>query len=307
MIISFSKNFAFIRIPKTGSTSAVTALYDSGILDSSIDICTGIEDGSFGSTKDEPDGLRSSDGTGRDPINYHTNYNILDENLLNQEHKDILEKGKKSFKKGERVSLLQTFKAGDSKLKINIAPGLINLLSIHNTWNMIEKNNLTEKGMNCISTIRHPVDRFVSICYFYEHGTRNTLSKKIKNESVVKEYEKLKYGRNVLKEEGIDSIVEKFRDGITMFSEYDSLFQQPQHYWLNDNPVLWNTENVMDWTSEFLNKNGLAIKEKIWAKKQNRPRDYLNPNIMSLQNQKYLLDRYEKDFLAWEKSYKRFN
>lgn len=300
MIISYSNNFAFIRIPKTGSTSATVMIYDSDILDKKIDCCTGIENGSFGKLKDEPDGLRAVDGTGREEFNINFNYKLLDENLLIERHKNSLLIAKTlrgKYKIKERV------RGADFKMDINISSGIFNVLYMHNTWNSLYRCGLVDDDIECISTIRHPIDRFISICYFFERGT-GQWSFGTNDDRARKNY----FGKSVLTEEGINGIVDRIIDGRSVFMEFEEIFLKPQHYWIKEGATVWNTENVVDWAAEFVNKKGGAIKEEMWAKNnKKRPRDYLNPDIITLDRQKYLLDRFEKDFLLWENSYKRYN
>lgn len=301
MIISYSNDFAFIRIPKTGSTSAAVMIYDSDILDKKIDYCTGIENGSFSEHKDEPEGLRSVDGTGRDSFNMSFDYKLLDEELLTERHKNSVLAVRNL--KG-RYKIKERARSDNFKIEVNISSGILQVLYMHNTWNSLYKCGLVDTNMECISTIRHPIDRFISICYFFERGTEHWLVGKAKDEEIGRKY----YGKSILTEEGINGIVDRVMDGQDAFKEFEEIFLKPQHYWIKEGATVWNTENVVDWATEFVNKKGGAIKEEMWAKNnKKRPRDYLNPDIITLDRQKYLLDRFEKDFLLWENSYKRYN
>lgn len=262
MIISYDHNFAFIRIPKSGSTSTATMIHDMGILNKEIDICNRIEDASFGEEGDRHNGLKKSDSTERDGFNISYNYKLIDQELL-----------------GEAYSKLKNIK--------------YTTFFMHTTWNMLLQNGLVEAEMECISTIRHPVDRFISICYFFDAGAKTRWPET--------------YINNLLEKEGINGICDRLMSGERVFQGLNEMLTAPQSYYLNDNPTLWNIENIYDWIEEFAKIKGGNIQDYYWAKKQIRPRAFLDNKVITESRQKYLMDRYEKDLLLWENSYKRFN
>lgn len=263
MIISYSNNFAFIRIPKSGSTSAATMIYDMGILDKSSDLCVKIEDASFGSdTVKRHNGLKRSDNTERDGFNIAYNKKLVDESFISPYFEEV------------KANVFWPF-------------------FMHTTWNKIKENGLIEDNMECISTIRHPVDRFISICYFFDAGT--------------KERWPGTYINKLLEKSGLNGICDEFLSGERTFQSLHEFLSAPQSYYLSDNPTLWNIENLFDWAEDFASLKSGKVIEYYWAKRQIRPRAYFDNKIITLDRQKKLLDKYEKDFLLWENSYKRFN
>lgn len=265
MIISYKNNFIFIRIPKAGSTSASAMIYDSGVLDKDIDICFTIDSGSFSKKKGaniDTNGLKTDDNTGRAALNMAYNRKLVDEKLL-----------------GNYFSTKD--KAGTHLM--------------HTTWSMLDKNNLIETDMICYSTIRHPVDRFISICYFVSAGIQEWpgVSKDDKVGPTLKN--------------NLNNAWDRFKNNENIFSSYHGLLSAPQYYFLNESPILWNIENLFDWIELFVNKYGGSVKNYIWAKNQNRPKNFTDTKIITADRQKEIITHFEKDFLLWEKSYRRFN
>lgn len=268
MIICYSRNFAFIRIPKSGSTSAITMLYDMGILNPRIDICSKIEEGSFSKNYQGDDRL-PDDNTSRRAINWRPNWQLID--------KRCVDKSIKSFD-----DFCRPFN------RSYYGPQ-----SIHTTWSILLANKYVNNGIKCISTIRHPVDRFISLCYFYNAGTYDNWPGTTRN--------------NILKQEGVNGMWDRFISGEKVFESMHDFFSLHQYQYLSEDPLVWNLENLSDWISKFAEINHVTVKQQLWAKKQNIPRLKDDPNFVTQERQKQIIDWFGKDFTLWENSYKKFN
>jgi hypothetical protein len=156
----------------------------------------------------------------------------------------------------------------------------------HASFNSLVKKQFIKSDMTCYSTIRNPIDRFISIVYF-----------------------NAKYGKEnpIQAPEQVNEVWDKFCSGETVFDDADYLLRIPQYTFLNDEPILWNTENIHEHALEFGKKYDVSISKTIAKAKYSneRVRDW---NLcLTKQRQEQVLEMYEKDFLLWENTYKKFN
>jgi hypothetical protein len=247
MIISYSENFCFIRIPKSASTTAEVGLYDMGFVDESYgDICSGIE----GSPDTDPEDVMSD----RKSINYPSAFSEV------------------------QLALLDTNMVSDIEYINNIQRHRQHVW--HTPYHMLLSTGLIDDDIECIGTIRNPVDRFVSITYYLsEFG----------------DSEKIMSNPN--------ETWDKFKNNINTFLTWDDMFRKPQHYFVKENATLWNVDNLYDWLQKFVKERGKEY-IKPYHHKNNKKSQKIQ---LTKDRQQEILDMYEKDFLLWEQSYREFN
>lgn len=130
MIISYSDDFVFVRIPKNASTTCVVGLYDMGFVNESEgDMCTGIESG-IGYTTDVEDSERKGINWPRE-----SSLPLLDVNLK------------------MNGADANNYQVHEQHIK-------------HAPYKRLVEVGLIDDDMPCVSTIRHPVSRFKSIISF---------------------------------------------------------------------------------------------------------------------------------------------
>ena len=245
MIISYSENFCFIRIPKSASTTAEVGLYDMGFVDESYgDICSGIED---------DDKLDFKIVSSREPINYPHPGSKVQLRLLDE---DIV------FFKEDIGNV--------NKLRQHIW---------HTSYKKLLSSGLIDDGIERISTIRNPIERFVSITYYIGGYSK----------------EPIHQDPNVA--------WDRFKNDIPTFAAWDAMFKKPQHYYVKESATLWNVDNLYDWLERFAKERG-----KEYVKPYHHKNNKKNQKIkLTEDRQQEILDMYEKDFLLWEQSYREFN
>lgn len=254
MIISYSNDFIFIRIPKCASTTCVVGLYDMGFVNEEEgDISTGIEAGTVNLADGNNHKAFNEIDSGRKPINWPygdspTILPLLDHNMVN---------------------------ANQHIMNANAHRQHI----WHSPYSKFVESGLIEEGMPCVSTIRHPVDRWISITAYV-----GSFSKK---------------------ENTTDPNVswERFKNEEETFDMWSNMFKLPQHYYVSDDAQLWNVENVYDWLKRFAKEKGIVYNQP-YHFKNNKKRQ----KIPLTENRKQeIMDYFEKDFLLWEKAYREFN
>lgn len=251
MIISYSNDFVFVRIPKCASTTCAVGLYDMGlVVESEGDICSGIEGSDHGQNKTE------GRGSGRLPINYpyggsKTQNPLLDHNLVNF---------------GQFVN--------DTKVHRQHI--------WHTPYHKMVEVGLVEEGMPCVSTIRHPVSRFMSIVSYL-----TTFGKK----------------SDYVLSEDPNSAWDRFKEGEVTFSMWDALFKAPQNYFVPEGATLFNVENTYDWLERFSKEKGVE-----YIKPEHFKNNKENQKILLTEaRQQEIMEWFEDDLLLWEKSYREFN
>ena len=250
MIISYSNDFVFVRIPKCASTTCVVGLYDMGmVVESEGDICSGIE----GSDSREVE--HSGKGSSRHPVNYpwgnsRTQNPLLDHKLVND---------------GRHINDIPVHRQH----------------IWHTPYHKIVEVGLAEEGMPCVSTIRHPVSRFMSIVsYLYS-------------------FSKIEEGLS----EDPNGAWDRFKDDEVVFSKWDALFKVPQNYFVPEGATLFNVENTYEWLERFAKEKGVEyIKPKHF--KNNKENQKI---LLTKERQQEIMSWFEDDLLLWEKSYREFN
>jgi hypothetical protein len=132
----------------------------------------------------------------------------------------------------------------------------------------------------CIATVRHPIDRVISVIYFPSPP---------------------KYPSFNPAKDDLNEYVSERLDG----HERPVLFQD-QHKLYNDAPILWNTENIHEHATAYFATNGGVIRQRWHARRNGRRPPGIADQLTSEIKQK-ILTRYEKDFLLWEKAYAVYN
>ena len=244
MIISYSNDFVFIRIPKCASTTCVVGLYDMGFVDElKGDMCTGIE-------KSGDVGIPESH---RNPINWP-------------------DPGHEAILKLLDNDIVTFYNTSNNALAYRQHVW-------HSPYHKVVESGLIEEGMPCVSTIRHPVDRFISITAYVDAAPN----------------------KETINDPNI--AWDGFKNNEMVFDMWSDMFKHPQSYYVSDDAQLWNVENVYDWLDKF------AIEKNVIY---NRPYHYknnkMNQTIQLTENRKQeIVDRFEDDYLLWEKSYRVFN
>ena len=243
MIISYSNDFVFIRIPKCASTTCVVGLYDMGFVNESEgDICTGIEGDKI-----------SKDDSVRDSINWPKRHGgktlipLIDPNLVTHS----------SHVTDTRVHRQHIW---------------------HSPYKKIVEVGLIDDGMPCVSTIRHPVSRFLSIT-----GYLSSEFKQISSDP--------------------NETWDLFKNDYNVFGDYHDMFKVPQNYYVCEGATLFNVENTYDWIEKFTKEKGYEYIQpqhcKNFKHKQKIP--------LTKGREKEIIDWFKDDFLLWEQSYREFN
>jgi hypothetical protein len=132
----------------------------------------------------------------------------------------------------------------------------------------------------CIATVRHPIDRFMSIIH-------------VRASSKYPPFDSAK--------EDLNAHIAERLDGY----ERPAIFPD-QHEFYNDTPTLWNTENIHEHATAYFATNGGVIRQRWHARRNGRRPPGIADQLTSEIKQK-ILTRYEKDFLLWEKAYAVYN
>jgi|DEB0MinimDraft_6_1074348.scaffolds.fasta_scaffold00194_37 hypothetical protein len=241
MIISYSNDFVLVRIPKTASTTCVAGLYDMGaVVESEGDLCPGVE---ASMEYESEDSTRSGVNWG----SWITGVTeILDPNMYCREdprHRQLYR---------QHVW--------------------------HTGFHRLVEVGLVDEDMPCVSTIRHPVDRFLSINAFLGKHTR-------------------------VPERDPNSTWDQYKNGDEVFGMWENMFRLHQDYYVPEHATLWNIENLYDWMKRFAKEKGLVYKEPIYFKNNKK---YRTVSLTSDREQE-ILDHFEKDFLLWEQAFREFN
>jgi len=260
MIISNSHNFVLLRVPKVASTSICMAIYDSDLVSLGKDHCPGLEREYF------PEEDRSHKG--RLAIN-----------------SQLFEAVIKSGKRFEWQSWWP-WRISDP------------MFFAHATYEQLVAMNLIKDGMPSIATIRHPVDRFLSVWSFLSKGLR----------SMGKMHEAVYANASAETAKLLSLDPNQFFDAfMTLELKGDMartplifvpMFRKPQTYWGNKDTQYWAIENLDKELSNFFKgKNVEEIKVRHLKKDgKNKMRDFLTKD-----RQQTILDKYETDFVTWEK------
>jgi len=151
---------------------------------------------------------------------------------------------------------------------------------LHGSYaNGVEAGKYTTSA-KCIATVRHPIDRFMSIIHVIASS---------------------KYPPFDPAKEDLNAYIAGRLDG----HERPAIFPD-QHKSYNDTPILWNTENIHEHATAYFATNGGVIRQRWHARRNGRRPPGIADQLTSEIKQK-ILTRYEKDFLLWEKAYAVYN
>jgi hypothetical protein len=151
---------------------------------------------------------------------------------------------------------------------------------LHGSYaNGVEAGKYTTSA-KCIATVRHPIDRFMSIIH-------------VRAAPNCPPFYPAQEDLNAYLAERLH------------WHERPVLFQD-QHKLYNDTPILWNTENIHEHATAYFATNGGVIRQRWHARRNGRRPAGIADQLTSEIKQK-ILTRYEKDFLLWEKAYAVYN
>ena len=240
MIYIKNLDTVFIRPPKTGSTTLALYVADSELLNANYDFA------SWEFNK----ALWNEDGS-VDMTYYHNTEHLF-----------------------ERSSALPQMIVEDIK-KTVLSPLEVQRNLIHGTYTQGISGAKYSISANCIATVRHPIDRVLSVIHT---ATRS-----------VEDFNLTTHEINSFIAEQLDAPRPR-----VLFND--------QHYYYNDAPTLWNTENIHEHATAYFATNGGVIRQRWHARKNGRRPPGIADQLTSEIKQK-ILTRYEKDFLLWEKAY----
>ena len=262
MIYIKNLDTVFIRPPKTGSTTLALYVADSGLLNKKHDF----RDWELGQAMWMPDGSVDMSNYHNTPDVYpETNYSFTTE----AEEAAIIETLRKNLRKKE---LARRAASGNS------------IPLLHGFYDSGVDAGKYTTSAKCVATVRHPIDRFMSIV----HG-RNLFKPQY-------------HSFNPAKEDLNTYIAERLDWESTMTLRIFS----DQHKYYNDAPTLWNTENIHDHATAYFATNGGVIRQR-WHARRNERRPAGIADQLTNEIKQKILTRYEKDFLLWEKAYAVYN
>lgn len=225
MIICYSENFCFIRVPKAASTSCTGAILASGLVNPVTDYCSKSAEFNHGDVLESHRGL------------YYNRCMSLGISRL--------------LEKKDRT---------------------------HHSISQYRALNLIPDNMEIISTVRHPVCRFLSFVKFlykdtdpnaaWDHWQECIRDQKFKNKSTVFGFQ----------------------------NAYNRMFK-PQHWWWGPEATLWPVEHIDRCLSDFLTKHGVHH-----VPVHHRLSQRFLSNELSKHRKKQILDVYQQDFLFWEET-----
>jgi hypothetical protein len=167
----------------------------------------------------------------------------------------------------------------------------------HATYDQLVQMRLIPDGMPSFATIRHPVDRFLSVWSFLLKGLR----------SMGKEYEAVYANASPETKKYLNMDANEFWDAfMTMNVDKDmqktplifvKMFRKPQTFWGNQDTEFWAIENIdRDLSKLFKDKGVEEIKVRHLKKDgKNKKRE-----LLTLDRQQAIIDTFQTDFVTWE-------
>lgn len=223
MIICYSKNFCFIRVPKSASTTASLGLVNSGIINPELDYC------SISIEFDQLDNL-----AGKAEIFKNTS--------VGADIKSLLQKKDRT----------------------------------HHSFSYYDDLGLIPQGMQVYSTIRHPVERFLSFVKFiYKDPDPNSA------------WDHWKESMN-------KSCLDKSPLLFNTQNLKDRMFK-PQHWWFGNNAKLWPSFLVDTCLRSFLRSQGYSYNKEKYRVSQRQ----LSAPLAKCKIDE-ILSIYNKDYLLWK-------
>jgi len=161
-----------------------------------------------------------------------------------------------------------------------------NVLKPHIEFSELHRKNLLHEGMDCVGTIRNPLDRLASAFYMLKNykAVLPNLVKSLQDPNA------------------FFDAVQKSKENSTGLG----LLKKPQVTFFPDHVELFNTENLHQHINRFIeDRKGLKGAELLLRKNPNGVEGFvlgLTPD-----RKQSILDTYSKDFEVWEKAYAVYN
>ena len=284
MIYSKAHNFVAIRNPKCGSTTMSAYLLDSNLINYKTD--TLYLESSQTLYVDE-DGMVSAAYLSEEASTFLIKHEIPKESA-NLNEATAASFSRIAKKQEERSFYLNNPRAtreeylkyaeerhGTKVLSIGTEnlKDILPLKEVHVSYSELLTQKVIPEGTPCYSTIRHPVERWVSMLNaFYPMEVHSI---------------------------GVNEI------SLVMIDKMQELgFARPQHTFFSENPILWNLEDIHKHLSAFILERGGVTKAEWYGRKNLTG---VKTNSLSSEITKKVKDIYEKDFISWEKAFRVYN
>jgi hypothetical protein len=163
-----------------------------------------------------------------------------------------------------------------------------NDLKLHTEFDVLKKKYLLPEGMDCVGTIRNPLNRLASAFYMLK-----------KHRAVLPT---IMY--NALQDPNtfFDAVQESKENSIRL-----GLIKKPQVKFFPNHAKLFNTENLHQHINRFIEeRKGLKGAELLLRKNPDNKLDVFLTELTPDRKQD-ILDTYAKDFELWEKAYAVYN
>jgi hypothetical protein len=186
----------------------------------------------------------------------------------------------------------------------NLPPDLFDpneLAKVNVTFDDLVAEEKISKDMPCISVIRHPFDWLSSLFYYAN-----------KRREIIEQKNIEKYGEPTENDKLTAKIYET-PDSCHYYiisNAKNSLIQnilKPQTDYYPDHAELFNFENLHEHVCQFIaEKGGIVPEQKIEIRNSDHDSSWYIENLSDRYKQR-ALKVYEKDMIAWEKAYAKFN
>jgi hypothetical protein len=165
----------------------------------------------------------------------------------------------------------------------------------HMTWNDLMQRGLVNQNMQCIATIRHPVDRFLSAVSHYlflDHATQGVENS---GDAYNNFWDRFMSCPEKLTRHA-ETNDEDFDHAVCLFK---SFLGKKQTDFLSDQAIVWQSKNFAPQITALVEQCGGTITGIPHVRKFDRPpRDAL----LTKDRQQQILEFYQDDFILWEKA-----
>lgn len=279
MIYSRTHNFVAIRNPKCGSTTMTTYLLDSKLVNYKTDVVYAERTQNLNADEKGVVSLESLDTKNPSVLAITDIPRNITPTTMPSLAKITAMRRRRSFylanPKANELDFLHSdlpnplIKSFDGR-KVEMAS---RLMSVHATYDELVAAGVVPNTTPCYSTIRHPVERWVSQVNAY-------------------------YTTSVI-DIGLNELSLSLLE-----NTQDSVFNTPQSAFFSEAPTLWNIENLHEHISAFIEERGGRVRNK-WVARQNLS-GVGAENLTAEVGQK-IFSRFEKDFVMWEKAFAVYN